>query len=625
MSSCNSDTSTNPTTDIASPSPLHGAELIKARLKDVPLLPGVYKMLDSSGKIIYIGKAKNLRNRLASYSKPDLLGKVAIMVSKLCDFEYIIVNSEVEALLLEAQLIKTIQPKFNILLKDDKSFPYIKLRLEHDYPQLIKYRGKDTGSGELFGPFASSAQVDATLNELQKIFKLRSCSDHYLASRKRPCLQYQIGRCCAPCVGKINDEDYAELVLEIKDFLSGKTVNLQQKLSRKMEEFSLDMEFEKAAQVRDRIKALTYIQTNSGLAGSGVIDGDVIALSCQNDSYCIQVFLYRAGSVCGNRAYFPLHTENSDENEVLESFLVQFYQNRTPPKEIILSHKLNAPEIISKAIEHLHKTKVTISSPITGPKFKLVENAIANAELALQQHLKNSVKQHAMFAEIQKLFSLPDLPERIEIYDNSHIMGSFAVGIMVVVTEQGFNKKEYRTFNVDNVSEASGDDYAMLQNVLERRFARLLKDESKMPSLLIIDGGKGHLSVAMKTMQQAGLNVPIVCMSKGPDRNAGLEQFHIDGKEPFTIDKNQPVMKYLQIMRDEAHNFAIQTHRSKRSKAIRKSGLDELPGIGEKRKKQLLHHFGSYKAIMEASLEQLMQVPTISKSVALKIKTRTGG
>ncbi|MDD9334431.1 MAG: excinuclease ABC subunit UvrC [Rickettsiaceae bacterium] len=611
-------------------SKLIGSELIKSHLENAPNLPGFYKMLGADQQVIYVGKAKNLKKRLTNYIKTDLDNKTIRMVSLTHHLEYNVTNSEIAALLLEAQLIKKFQPKFNILLKDDKSFPYVKLRLDTDYPQLIKYRGKNLSSGEFFGPFVSSEQVDTTLKELQKIFKLRSCSDNYFKNRKRPCLQYQIGRCSAPCVGKITKEDYSELVSQVREFLIGKTKELQKTLSDKMEQLSLQLRFEAAAEIRDRIKALSYIQLKSTLSSSSIKNADVIAIVEKNNYYCIQLFVYRFGQSYGNIPYFPIHTEESNKAEILTQFINQFYQTAQIPDEIIINHPIIDLELVTKAIKQLSaNNKLSIIHPIRGNKVKLLENAELNGQLALDQHLKQFAKNQMFFQQIQQLFNLPLLPDRIEVYDNSHIMGTFAVGSMIVATKFGFDKKEYRIFNIPtgsadaNGGDANrGDDYEMLRTVLTRRFTRLKKEPLKsIVSLMIIDGGKGHLSVVQKIMAEFGLAIPFVCMSKGPDRNAGCEQFHMPGKESFTIDKNLPIMKYLQILRDEAHNFAIKNHRLRRSKAIKVSSLDDINSVGLIRKKALLHYFGSYKAICDATIEELSKVKGISKTLAKHIFT----
>ncbi len=599
---------------------MKGHELIKSHLAEAPTGPGVYRMLNEHLQIIYIGKAKNLKRRLSSYARKDLRGKVNRMIWLTCYLEYSITSSEAEALLLEAQLIKKHQPKFNILLKDDKSFPYIKLRLDHDYPQLIKYRGKNFTGGKFFGPFASAYQVDLTIAQLQKIFKLRPCSDSYFESRQRPCLQYQIGKCYGPCVGKISKENYTDLTKQVEAFLSGKTNELQENLASKMQILSDNMQFEEAAQIRDRIKALSYIQLKSGIVGADLKDADVIAVVKENNYYCIQAFLYRAGSSLGNKAYFPIHTEESNEAEVLSSFLGQFYQTRSPAKEILLNHEIEGTEVITEAIKQLHGYKVSILIPKRGGKLKLLQNAEENAVLALKQHLKNSTKNYNTLKEVKHLFDLVEIPERIEVYDNSHIMGAFAVGGMIVATPFGFDKKEYRLYTIKQSEQNSGpivgDDYAMLRQVLTRRFLRLQKEPEKAPGLMIIDGGKGHMGIVKQVMEEYGITVPFVCMSKGVDRNAGREQFHIPGREVFTLDKGQNVMKYLQILRDEVHNYAIKGHRHKRSKAIKISSLDDIKGIGKKRKSALLNYFGSFQSIVEASAEDLTKAEGINKNLA---------
>ncbi|WPY00503.1 UvrABC system protein C [Candidatus Trichorickettsia mobilis] len=606
---------------MANNSNVTGHNLIKSLLDSIPTLPGIYRMLDCNQQILYIGKAKNLRKRLANYTKHDLTTKITIMIALISDIEYTITSSEVEALLLEAQLIKKWQPKFNILLKDDKSFPYIKLRLDHDYPQLIKYRGQDLTNGKFFGPFTSSSQIDITLLELQKIFKLRSCTDNFYANRKRPCLQYQIKRCYAPCVNKISAPDYADLVLQVQDFLCGKTQHLQQRLAQNMEILSANLNFEAAAEIRDRIKALSYIQLKSGATINE--DVDIIAIAEIHGHYCIAVFLYRGGQSCGSKSYFPYIPEYSNKVEVLTAFLSQFYHTHSPPKAIILSDAIPQSGLLAESINKLHQTKSIIIIPKGGIKRDLVLNAYTNAQLALEQNIQKSIKHQTIFAEIRQLFGLKIVPDRIEVYDNSHIMGEFAVGAMIVATPNGFDKKEYRLFNISQLKSAGdakiGDDYQMLREVMTRRLTRLRKDHTKIPSLIIIDGGKGHLSVVQKIMHEFNLSIPFVCMSKGLIRNAGHEQFHLPNQESFTLDNQTLLMKYLQILRDEAHNFAINAHRAKRSNAIRISKLDDIPNIGQIRKKALLNYFGSYQTICEATIDQLSQVPGINRRVATTI------
>ena len=599
---------------------MQGTELIKSYIANTPELPGVYRIFDSDKNTIYIGKAKNLKSRLSQYTL-ELKGKNKIMVSLACYVEYSITESESAALLLEGQLIKKFKPKFNILLKDDKSFPYIKLRLDHEYPQLLKFRGKNLTDGKFFGPFASPAHVDTTILELQKIFRLRSCSDNYFATRTRPCLQYQIHRCYAPCVNKISKPDYDDLVREVQAFLTGKNHALQTMLSNKMEQFSNELNYEKAAEIRDRIKAISYVQLKSQNSHD-LNDADVIALASKNGVFCIQIFLYRSHQPCGNQAYFPSHTDNEISNEeVLGSFLIQLYQTKIPPKDILISHELEDKVIYVDALKQLHHVDIKISTPKRGAKSKIMENALYNAELSLQKHLLMGAKNHTALVDIQSLFNLNWPLQRIEVYDNSHIQGAFPVGAMIVAGPDGFEKKEYRLFNIKDepTSSFGGDDYAMLREVLRRRLKRLKSEPQRKPDLMIIDGGKGHMNVVSGIMSELGVHVPFVCMSKGVDRNSGKEQFHIPGHNVFTLDKNNLTMKYLQILRDEVHNFAIKNHRHKRSSAIKYSSLDMVPGIGSARKKALLNYFGSFNAIADATESELKKVDGISEELAKTI------
>ena len=585
------------------------------------------------------------------------------MVSCISSIEYSVTDSESSALLLEGQLISKFKPKFNILLKDDKSFPYIKLRTDHEYPQLLKFRGKNLINGKFFGPFASANHVNATLSEIQQIFKLRSCSDNYFSTRNRPCLQYQINRCSAPCVGKISKEDYGDLVIEVNSFLSGKNQLLQSSLVNKMERFSDKMEYENAAKIRDKLEAISYIQLKSQISHN-LNDADLIAVATKNGEFSIQMFLYRMGNPCGNQAYFLQHTDlNSEIEDVLANFLIQIYQNKIPAKEILLSHSIEHKAIYTEALQKLHNINVKISTPKLGSRKKLMENAIYNAELALEKHLKISAKNNLALQDVQRLFDLKTIPQRIEVYDNSHIQGSFPIGAMIVAGSDGFDKKEYRLFNIktinqkesslvtvlkdanchsaqhhDNWNEGDNslqllqkkfapppslcndtndaDDYAMLRQVLTRRLKRLKDEPARTPDLIIIDGGKGHMSTVQKLMDQLNIHLPFICMSKGVMRNSGQEQFHQFGKESFTLDKNLPVMKYLQILRDEVHNFAIKSHRKKRSANITASSLDSITDIGEVRKRALLNYFGSFSAIKDATIRELTQVDGISARLA---------
>ena len=596
---------------------LLGKELIKSYIEDIPNYPGIYRMLDLDMRVIYIGKAKNLKNRLKQYTG-DLEGKTSIMISLTHYLEYSVTESESSALLLEGQLIKKFKPRFNILLKDDKSFPYIKLRLDHEFPQLLKYRGRELKDGKFFGPFASVKHVEVTLLELQKIFKLRSCSDSYFSSRKRPCLQYQINRCSAPCTGKISKENYTELVDQIKTFLSGKNASLQKLLAQKMQLLSDELEFEEAAKIRDRIKALSYIQLKAD--GTGLKeDTDLVAITKINSEYCIQLYIYRGGQACGNHPYFPEHTEDQTITEILEAFIIQLYQDKIPPKHIILSCTINDVSIFAKALKELHDVDVKIMlSKKSGTIAKFMQIILENAKIALEQHIKNSAKNIEALAEVQKIFNLPSLPNRIEVYDNSHIQGSFAIGAMIVAGKNGFEKKEYRLFTIKEQPEEvlGGDDYSMLREVLTRKIMKLQSKPHRMPDLMIIDGGKGHMKIVEQVLKKFDLNIPFVCMSKGVDRNSGREQFHRPDCKVFTLDKNLPTMKYLQILRDEVHNFAIKNHRKKRSQAMKISSLDAIPGIGEIRKKSLLSYFGSFVAITDATREELIKVEGINKELS---------
>ncbi len=599
---------------------LQGRELIKSYLANAPELPGVYRIFDSDKNTIYIGKAKNLKNRLTQHTL-ELKGKNKIMVSLAFYIEYSVTESESAALLLEGQLIKKFKPKFNILLKDDKSFPYIKLKVDHEYPQLLKFRGKNLIDGKFFGPFASAAHVDTTILELQKIFRLRSCSDNYFASRTRPCLQYQIQRCYAPCVNKISKPEYDDLVNEVQAFLTGKNHALQTMLSKKMEKYSNELNYEKAAEIRDRIKAISYVQLKSQNSHD-LNDADVIALASKNGVRCIQIFLYRSHQPCGNQAYFLAHADDEiPSEEVLGSFLIQLYQNKTPPKDILISHALEDKAIYVDALKKLHHIDVKISIPKRGAKSKIMENALYNAELSLKKHLIMGARNHNALVDIQSLFGLNTIPQRIEVYDNSHIQGAFPVGAMIVAGADGFLKKEYRLFNIKDepTSSFGGDDYAMLREVLRRRLKRLKSEPQRKADLMIIDGGKGHMSIVSEIMNELGLHIPFVCMSKGADRNSGREQFHVPNREVFTLDKNNATMKYLQILRDEVHNFAIKSHRNKRSSAIKHSSLDIIPAIGSARKKALLNYFGSFNAISDATESELRKVDGISDELAKTI------
>lgn len=596
---------------------MKGQEKIKLALSDMPTSPGVYQMIDKGERIIYIGKAKNLKKRLANYTKYDLPNRTLMMVSLVESIKIITTSSEAEAFLLEASMIHKIQPKYNILLKDDKSFPYIKIRTDHDFGQVIKYRGKDVKQSNLFGPYASIQDVNLVIEELNKVFKLRTCSDNYIKNRKRPCLQYQIKKCSAPCTGKISLIDYQKDVNNVIKFLQGKNSELQNDLADEMQKLSMNMEYEKAAAIRDKIKALSYIQSKAFTSNYGLINADVIAIVASNYEYCIEILLFRGGRACGNKSYFPRNTEESEIENVLSSFIGQFYQTRPIPEEIILSHHLQEKQELSKALSKFsgHDVKISSNKQIHS---SLISMLINNANISLKNKQKDLAKNQQILLEIKEMFDLPQKPTRIEVYDNSHISGTNAIGAMVVVTEEGFDKKEYRTFNIKtNMPSTGGDDYAMLKEVMTRRLKKLSDDN--YPSLMIIDGGKGHFNVVESVMQELGVHIPFVCMAKGKDRNAGKEMFHYKDKEAFTIDSRSGLMKYLQIIRDEVHNFAIDRHRKKRSRSLKISELDNIESIGTERRKMLLNYFGSIEGIKNATIEEISQVRNISENIAKKI------
>lgn len=600
-------------------------ELVKSYLTHAPSLPGVYLMRDRDNQIIYIGKAKNIKNRLAQYTQ-DLSGKTQIMVNQICSIDYQITDTESSSLLLESHLVKKHQPKFNILLKDDKSFAYIKLRTDTKYPQILKYRGKNLSGGKFFGPFASVEKIESTIKELQKIFKLRICSDSYFKARSRPCLQYYIDRCSAPCVHKISDDEYNQLVTQALDFLEGKTQNLQKQLSTEMERLSHEMQFERAAILRDRLRAISYIQTKS--TDLKVIDADFIGI-VQNSNYTsVYVNMYRAGHNCGGMAYYLEHINDEGLSAILRSFLLQFYQNRKPPQKIYLSHKIEEMTLIAKALQEQHNCKLTLTIPRLNEHKLLMDNVVLNAKTSSgftswkkstsHDRVNDNAKLQSIYSQITKIFSLPKIPERIEVYDNSHIQGAHAVGAMIVANQNGFLKKEYRLFN-PKASTVTNDDYAILSEVIRRRLVKIKDDACGAPDLMIIDGGAGHMGVVQDVMNELQIHIPFICMSKGKERNSGEEIFHIPNQASFTLDKKTDVMKYLQILRDEAHRFAIISHRKKRSRSIKISSLDNIPGIGIKRKKALLYYFGSIEAIKDASVQQIANIDGISLRQAKEI------
>jgi excinuclease ABC subunit C len=603
-----------------------GVAAIRNVLKTLPVRPGVYRMHDVRGDVLYVGKARALRNRVTNYTQVSRLSKrLQRMVAQTRSMTIVTTNSEAEALLLEAQLIKRYRPPYNVLLRDDKSFPYILLRADHAFPRIQKHRGAQKIKGNYYGPFASAGSVTRTLNALQKLFLLRSCSDSFFANRSRPCLLYQIKRCSAPCVGRIGDSDYAELVADAKAFLAGKSTQVQAKLGEAMQSAAANMDFELAAVYRDRLKALTFIQGSQAINAEGVGDADIFALACKAGTMCIQGFFIRGGQNWGHRSFFPTHTDGVSEDEVFASFLMQFYEEVTPPRTILLDRNLGEAELIAEALAEQAKGKVAISQPQRGDRRRLIDQAKRNAEEALDRRLAESTTQARILRELAELFDLDGPPDRIEVYDNSHIMGTNALGAMVVAGPEGFRKNSYRKFNIKRPETKPGDDFAMMREVFERRFARAKNEDpdregGDWPDLVLIDGGRGQLNAASQTLAGMGVeDVALVGVSKGPDRNAGRETFHLlDGRE-INLPPNSPVLFYLQRLRDEAHRFAIGAHRAKRAKAIGASPLDEVPGIGPARKKALLMHFGTAKAVRAASLEDLQRAPGVSASVAQKV------
>lgn len=602
-----------------------GVAAIRNVLKTLPSRPGVYRMCDAAGEVLYVGKARSLRSRVMNYTQVARLPKrLQRMVSLTRAMTIVTTPSEAEALLLEAQLIKRFRPAFNVLLRDDKSFPFIFLREDHAFPRISKHRGARTGKGIYFGPFASAGSVNRTLNALQKVFLLRSCSDSFMANRSRPCLLHQIRRCAAPCTGRIDAAGYAELVADAKDFLAGKSQAVQRKLGEAMSAAAARQDFELAAVFRDRLRALTYIQGATGTA-EGARDCDVIALAENAGQFSIQAFFIRGGQNWGHRAFFPRNTAGSTADAVLATFLTQFYQDMPLPPEILVDRDLAEAALIAEAFSTMGPRKVVVRNPKRGPLCRLVEQARRNAVEALDRNLAESATQTKLLASLAALFELDAPPQRIEVYDNSHIQGTNAGGAMIVAGPDGFVRNAYRKFNIKDATIAPGDDFGMMRHVLRRRFARLASEDSAMvpvdrPDLVLIDGGRGQLSAAMQILAETGIDgMTLVGIAKGPDRNAGLETFHLmDGRE-ISLPTNDPVLFYLQRLRDEAHRFAIGAHRAKRSKAIGVSVLDDIPGIGPARKRMLLMHFGTAKAVRAAALESLSAAPGVSTAMAQAI------
>ncbi len=603
-----------------------GRNVILRHLKTLPGTPGVYRMIDAKGQILYVGKAKSLKKRVVAYTKPyGLGGRIMRMVAATADMEFITTHTEAEALLLESNLIKKLKPRYNILLRDDKSFPYIFIRGDHDWAQITKHRGARNKPGEYFGPFASASAVNATINALAKVFPLRSCSDSIFDSRTRPCLQFQIKRCTAPCVDRISASEYDLILDDARIFLKGKSHDIQVRLSNRMQDAARDQDYETAAVYRDRIRALTAIQARQDINIPGLDEADVIAAWQEGGQTGVQVFFFRAGQNYGNRAYFPAQARETAVEEVVGAFIGQFYADRPPPKLVMLSHEVEGMALIEEALAVRAGHRVRLAVPKRGDKLKLIAHAQANARDALARRTAESASQRRLLEGVAKVFGLENMPERIEIYDNSHIQGSQAVGAMVVAGPDGLMKNQYRKFTIRDQSLTPGDDYGMMREVLTRRFSRLLKEDQERtsgawPDLVLIDGGPGQLSVVAQVFADLGVSdVGLAAIAKGPDRNAGREVFYLSGQKPFTLPERDPVMYFLQRLRDESHRFAIGSHRTKRKVAMHKSPLDGVPGVGGRRKKALLHHFGSGRAVEAAGIEDLASVDGISKNLAQSI------
>ena len=603
-----------------------GAPVIGRYAKTAPAGPGVYRMIDPAGEVLYVGKARHLKKRVQSYARGQgHNNRIARMVADTAAMEFVTTATEIEALLLEANLIKRLKPRFNVVLRDDKSFPFILIARDHAVPQILKHRGARRRKGDYFGPFASAGAVGRTINTLQRAFLLRSCSDAYFESRLRPCLLYQIKRCSAPCTGEISMEDYGRLVDEALAFLTGESDEVKRRLHALMDEASLKQDYERAASFRDRLTALSHIQSRQGINPHSVKEADVFAAHQEAGQTCIQVFIFRTGNNWGNRAYFPRADKSLLVEEVLESFVAQFYDDKPPPKLVLLSHDIGGRKLLTEALSLRAGRKIEVGRPVRGERRDLVEHALVNAREALARRLADSTSQATIFSSLAELLDLDEAPERIEVYDNSHISGTNPVGAMIVAGPEGFIRAQYRKFNMRNEDLAPGDDYAMMREMLTRRFSRLAKEKGEVngwaaPDLVLIDGGPGQLGAAYEVLDEFGLSeIKIAAVAKGPDRNAGRERIYLKGKRPLLLEPRDPVLYCIQKLRDEAHRFAIGAHRAKRKKAITASPLDEVPGIGPARKRALLQHFGSAKAVSRAGIADLQAVGGISAQMAKTI------
>ncbi|WP_304177306.1 excinuclease ABC subunit UvrC [Phenylobacterium aquaticum] len=606
--------------------PLKGAALIKDQVRRLPDSPGVYRMIGENDEVLYVGKARSLKKRVLQYAQGRFhTQRIALMVDLTRSMEFVTTRTETDALLLEINLIKQMKPRFNVLLRDDKSFPEIVIRREHAAPQLRKHRGAHTIKGDYFGPFASAGAVNRTLNTLQKAFLLRSCSDSVYESRTRPCMLHQIKRCAAPCTGLISLEDYGRLVEESEAFLRGKSRAVMTRMSEQMQAASDDMEFELAARLRDRIRALASVAQEQQINPESTDEADVFALFAEGGQACVQVFFFRAGQNWGNRAYFPRVDKSDEDLDVMSAFLGQFYDDKPIPKLILTSVEPSERDLLSEAFAMKAGRKVEILKPQKGEKRQLVEHALTNAREALGRKMAESSAQTRLLNGVAEAFGLDAPPERIEVYDNSHIMGTNAVGGMIVAGPDGFQKSQYRKFNIKDTELTPGDDFGMMKEVLRRRFGRLVKEEEEggeaiRPDLVLIDGGMGQVGVVVEIMADLGVDdIPVVGVAKGPDRDAGLERFYIPGKPYFMLEPKSAVLYYLQRLRDEAHRFAIGTHRVRRAADMKKNPLDEIDGVGPGRKRALLHAFGSARGVSRASIEDLAKVDGVNQPLAQRI------
>jgi excinuclease ABC subunit C len=655
------------TDDAGTDSLAAGREAILRYVKLAPSQPGVYRMIDARGDVLYVGKAKNVKNRIRAYARPAGLDtRIERMIAATRALEFVVTRTETEALLLEANLIKRLRPRFNVLLRDDKSFPYILITSDHWAPQILKHRGARTRPGQYYGPFASVWAVNRTINALQRAFLLRSCSDPFFESRTRPCLLHQIKRCSAPCTNEIDFGEYAVLVREANAFLSGRSKAVKDQLAAEMEKASQALDFERAAVYRDRLAALSAIQSHQGVNPRGVEEADVFALHQQGGFACVEVFFFRTGQNWGNRAYFPKADRSISSGELLSAFLAQVYDDKPCPRLILISHEIDDRALLAEALATRAGHKIEVTVPQRGEKKDLVEHALANAREALGRKLAETSSQQRLLRQLAETFGLPRVPRRIEVYDNSHIQGTNAVGAMIVAGAEGFRKKEYRKFNIRSADLTPGDDFAMMREVLTRRFKRLLAEaplpsaggdlgegataphaapvpaelqrslpqaeqefsdpaaetdnaESPWLDLVLIDGGQGQLTAAMEVLAGLGVEVPMIAIAKGPDRDAGRETFFVPGRDSFKLPPRDPLLYFVERLRDEAHRFAVGSHRARRMRDLREAGLQEIAGIGPTRKRALLHHFGTLKAIERASVTDLMQVDGISAETARRI------